>query len=314
MAARIGLPPAVVERARAARHGQGGALGEALAALEAERARLAAERDGAAAAARGGAERPRRGRGPARRRRAPPSEEAAARLGDAVAEELEAARDEVADLLASLQAQPTVRKATEAAAQLDAWKAQVGGATKVAETKAATADRGAARAARSGPACGSASPRSARRAQVLEVDGKQALVQAGPLKVRRPLADLVPAHRAGPAGAPRPSPPPSGWPPPAEARPDAPRLADRRLDVRGLRVEELLREVERFLDRLYAEGERDCLVLHGHGTGALKQALRDSPRRVPLRRELPAGRPAGGRRRRHRDRLQTVTAAPTPLG
>jgi DNA mismatch repair protein MutS2 len=61
-----------------------------------------------------------------------------------------------------------------------------------------------------------------------------------------------------------------------EARPDAPRIADRRLDVRGLRVDELLREVERFLDRLYAEGERDCLVLHGRGTGALKQALRDT--------------------------------------
>jgi DNA mismatch repair protein MutS2 len=59
------------------------------------------------------------------------------------------------------------------------------------------------------------------------------------------------------------------------ARPDAPRSAERRLDVRGLRVEELLREVDRFLDARYAEGEAECLVLHGHGTGALKQALRD---------------------------------------
>jgi DNA mismatch repair protein MutS2 len=48
------------------------------------------------------------------------------------------------------------------------------------------------------------------------------------------------------------------------------------LDVRGMRVEELLREVDRFLDRLYAGGERDCLVLHGRGTGALKQALREA--------------------------------------
>ncbi len=45
--------------------------------------------------------------------------------------------------------------------------------------------------------------------------------------------------------------------------------------MRGLRVEELLREVERFLDRLYAAGEPTALILHGHGTGALKQALRD---------------------------------------
>jgi DNA mismatch repair protein MutS2 len=36
-----------------------------------------------------------------------------------------------------------------------------------------------------------------------------------------------------------------------------------------------VREVERFLDRLYAEGAPDAVILHGHGTGALKQALRD---------------------------------------
>jgi DNA mismatch repair protein MutS2 len=59
------------------------------------------------------------------------------------------------------------------------------------------------------------------------------------------------------------------------ARPDTVRTAERRLDVRGMRVDELLREVDRFLDRMYADGERDCLILHGHGTGALKQALRD---------------------------------------
>jgi len=59
------------------------------------------------------------------------------------------------------------------------------------------------------------------------------------------------------------------------ARAAAPDLAERRLDVRGLRVEELLREVERFLDGLYTEGETQCSILHGHGTGALKQALRD---------------------------------------
>jgi DNA mismatch repair protein MutS2 len=111
--------------------------------------------------------------------------------------------------------------------------------------------------------------------EVLEVDGRQALVQAGPLKVRRPLADLVPLAgkareaRLGQSREDR-------LAAAEEARPDAPRSAERRLDVRGLRVEELLREVQRFLDRLYAEGEPDCAILHGHGTGALKQALRDA--------------------------------------
>jgi DNA mismatch repair protein MutS2 len=42
-----------------------------------------------------------------------------------------------------------------------------------------------------------------------------------------------------------------------------------------MRVEDLLREVDAFLDRLFADGAVDALILHGHGTGALKQALRD---------------------------------------
>ncbi len=271
VAARLGLPPGVVERARQARHGHGGALGEALAALEAERARLGAERE--ALSRQLTAARATEARAAAREAAARAAErEAAARLGDAVAEELEAAREEVAALLASLQAQPTVRKATEAAAQLEAWRAQVAGAAKVAETKVATA----AEALPGGQLRPGVRVRIAslgQEGEVLEVDGKQALVQAGPLKVRRPLADLVPLTgkareaRLGVSAAER-------LAAAEEARPDVPRSAARRLDVRGLRVEELLREVERFLDRLYTEGEPDCTILHGHGTGALKQALR----------------------------------------
>jgi len=36
-----------------------------------------------------------------------------------------------------------------------------------------------------------------------------------------------------------------------------------------------LREVEQFLDRLYRGGEEAALIIHGYGTGALKQAIRD---------------------------------------
>lgn len=273
VAARVGLPAAVVERARAARSGQGGALGEALAALEAERARLAAERAGLARQLE--AARAAEARAAAREAAARTAErEAAARMGEAIAEELDAARGEVAALLASLQAQPTVRKATEAAAQLEAWRAQVAQAARVADAKATAA----AEALPGGEVRPGVRVRIAslgQEGEVLEVDGKQAVVQAGPLRVRRPLADLVPLTgkardaKLGKSAADR-------LAAAAEARPDAPRSAERRLDVRGLRVEELLRELERFLDRLYADGEPDCAILHGHGTGALKQALREA--------------------------------------
>jgi len=112
--------------------------------------------------------------------------------------------------------------------------------------------------------------------EVVEVDadGAGALVRAGALKVRRPVSDLVPLQgRARDVGLARSR--GEKLAAAGAARPDAVFIPERRLDVRGMRVEELLREVERFLDRLYAGGEPTAVILHGHGTGALKQALRD---------------------------------------
>jgi DNA mismatch repair protein MutS2 len=47
------------------------------------------------------------------------------------------------------------------------------------------------------------------------------------------------------------------------------------LDLRGQRVEEALEQVDAFIDRMMSEGERGAYVLHGHGTGALKSAVRE---------------------------------------
>jgi len=273
VARRVGISEGVVARARASLSGRGGALGQALRALEEERVRLEAERRALEAerAAAAGREEAARAREEAARRA---EKEASARVAEDLAAEVEAARAEVSDLLAKLQAAPTVRKATEAAAQLDAWAGTVGQAAKVAAAQAragaealpgAKVERGArVRVASLG-----------QEGEVLEVSGEEALVRVGALKVRRPLADVLPLRGKAP-------PTPSLGKGRAErleaaegARAAPIQAPERRLDVRGLRVEELLREVQRFLDRLYAEGEAECVILHGHGTGALKQALRD---------------------------------------
>jgi DNA mismatch repair protein MutS2 len=272
VAARVGLPAPVVEHARAALGGQGGALGQALRSLDDARAKLDAERRAAADArqrAERAEERARAAEEAARRA----EREAASRMGQALADELDAARAEVADLLAGLQAQPSVRAATDAQKKLEAWRATV-----------ATAARSAQAKAEAGPETipgGEVKPGVRVRivslgqdGEVVEADGESALVRAGPLKVRRPVSDLLPLAgkaRAAELGRTR----AERLSAAAEKRPDAPRLAEARLDVRGLRVEELLRAVERFLDARYSEGEAECLILHGHGTGALKQALRD---------------------------------------
>ena len=54
-------------------------------------------------------------------------------------------------------------------------------------------------------------------------------------------------------------------------------------------VEELIRDVDAFLDGLFTEGAADATILHGHGTGALKQALREHLARSPYVGSFRAG-------------------------
>jgi DNA mismatch repair protein MutS2 len=273
VAARVGLPPAVVERARAALRGSGGALGEALRALDEERARAETARRSAEAALKEAEARVAAAtRAEQEARRA--EKEAAARVGEALVDEIEAARGEVARVLAELQSQPSVKRAADAQRQLEEWRETVRRGAKGAQARAETS-----RESLPGGAVGVGARvrviSLGKEGEVLEFDGEEALLRIGALKMRRPVSDLI-----GLQGKARPA--------PAMARSRSEKLAaaeaaagaaapalQSRLDVRGLRVDELLREVERFLDRLYSEGEAECLILHGHGTGALKQALRD---------------------------------------
>jgi DNA mismatch repair protein MutS2 len=179
----------------------------------------------------------------------------------------------VARVLASVQAAPTARRATEAARQLSGWQETVARAARASGARAAAgAEADAGRPLAPGARVRVAS--LGQEGEVLEVGDGEALVRVGGLKVRRPAGDLLPLRGAPPAapGFGR------GRTERLEAadalRPAAVRAPERRRDARGLRVEELLREVDRFLDTLFAEGAPECVILHGHGTGALKQALR----------------------------------------
>ena len=271
VARRVGIAASVVERARASLSGRGGALGEALRALSEERGRLEAER---ATLAREAEAARRREQAAARREEAAfrAEKEAAARVAGSLAEEVEAAREEVRNLLASLQSAPSVRKAGEAARQLEAWSASMAKAAQVATSQASTAPEAAPGGAVE-PGIRVRVASLGQEGEVVRVTGDEAVVQMGALRVRRPLADLLPLR--GKSTGPR----------LARARGDRLRAAEqarpaplvsasRRLDLRGMRVEEALRAVDAFLDGLYAEGAPDAVLLHGHGTGALKETLR----------------------------------------
>jgi len=56
---------------------------------------------------------------------------------------------------------------------------------------------------------------------------------------------------------------------------------DNTLDLRGQRVDEALFEVDRFLDARALSGDGWAFILHGHGTGALRNAIRDHVKKSP---------------------------------
>jgi DNA mismatch repair protein MutS2 len=66
------------------------------------------------------------------------------------------------------------------------------------------------------------------------------------------------------------------------------------VDVRGLRADEALREVQSFLDRAVLEGADTIFVIHGHGTGALRRAIREYLATSPYVERFRAGGPPEG--------------------
>ena len=62
-----------------------------------------------------------------------------------------------------------------------------------------------------------------------------------------------------------------------EVEPEAQSLvrADGRVDLRGGRVDDALRELDRALDIAIKEQRPRLTIVHGHGTGALKGAVRE---------------------------------------
>src|SRR5579859_2265482 len=72
-------------------------------------------------------------------------------------------------------------------------------------------------------------------------------------------------------------------------------MPDMQLDLRGQRVEEVLPTVERYIHDAYMAGMPFVRILHGKGTGALRQAIREQLAHHPLVRSYaPAAAAEGG--------------------
>ena len=112
-------------------------------------------------------------------------------------------------------------------------------------------------------------PRLRSDAVVLEGPSKgRVRVAVGPLKLwveSEGLAKPSPERRAAAAIAPQPTAAPATGPG---------RTVDNTLNLKGMRVDDALSMMESFIDRLYTTDARVGYVLHGHGTGALRDAVR----------------------------------------
>jgi len=126
-------------------------------------------------------------------------------------------------------------------------------------------------------------------ADVLDVlaDG-MVRVQAGPLKLVVDPSEV----RAVVVDPPRPKAATKGGDPPGLETPI--QSTDNTCDLRGLRTEDALSLAVTFLDRSINEARRVCFLVHGHGTGALKEAIRRELKSSPYVRYFRAGQMGEG--------------------
>jgi DNA mismatch repair protein MutS2 len=199
----------------------------------------------------------------------------------ALIEDFAKTRAEVSTLIAQLQAAPAMAQAIEAQRALEAAEAteqreqvreEEAPAAKSEDAPGAIAQGARVRHLRLGS-----------EGVVLELSGGHATVQMGALRTKVPLEELVRVTAAKKA-----LPQPGFRKTKAEklGRGEAARAAPLELrtplvDVRGQRVDEALRSLELELDRHLRAGEETVQVLHGHGSGALKAALREHLSRSP---------------------------------
>lgn len=288
LAERMGLPKALVSRARALAAGAGGPLSAALAALETQTRQLQAATEAAhaaAAEATGRAEAlEKQGRAALEQARAAEAEQSRR-----VAEDTERTLGEVTALLAELRATASVERADAARVLLAAQAKEAQARAEASRLKDA---RGRSPLAPARLAVGKRVHHLGlgRDVEVLALEGDEALVAAGSLKLRV-AQDVLAGAREGPPPARR-GPAARRSAAEARAREAAPAPLESgvpRCDVRGLRTDDALREVETFLDRAFRDGQPTVLVVHGHGTGALRQSLRAALSESPYVQSLAPG-------------------------
>jgi DNA mismatch repair protein MutS2 len=133
------------------------------------------------------------------------------------------------------------------------------------------------------------------RIVALERGGRRATLEAGGMRVTVDTEDLVPADGAGSGDGGRDGTTASDASTNAgELRLDRARSVASSLDLRGARVDEALDSLSRYLDDAGLAGLDKALIIHGMGTGALRDAVRSASADHPLVKSVRAGQRGEG--------------------
>ena len=107
---------------------------------------------------------------------------------------------------------------------------------------------------------------------IVELDGKAAQVQVGALRVRSSYRDMRKRSRSEKRALERGH---ARQYQPVDALPPATKSPGMELDIRGRRVEEALEILDRYINAAYMSGLPFGRIVHGKGTGRLRQAVRE---------------------------------------
>ena len=119
----------------------------------------------------------------------------------------------------------------------------------------------------------------------LDRDGRRGTLEAGGMRIGVELTDLEPALGPAPSTSPMASPTSNA----AALQGTRARSVASSLDLRGARVEEALEALGRYLDDASLAGLSSVLIIHGSGTGALRDAVRSEAAAHPLVKKVRAG-------------------------
>ncbi len=126
---------------------------------------------------------------------------------------------------------------------------------------------------------------------ISELDEKEAQVQVGSLRVRAKYKDMRKRNRSERRADKRGQ---ARYEAPPETR--VPEIASpgMELDLRGERVESAIEKLDVYVDTAYTSGLPFGRIIHGKGTGKLRQAVRDYLQKHPLISKVTEGQPNEG--------------------